>query len=145
MGAIRYHIPRHECIERLAAESVGRVGFIDHGYPLAFPVNYRLVNPSTADQIVFRTSPTALLARYEGQSSLEIDEISPDRRSAWSVVVRGRLHRARGEQDLPDTEPLAGGAKHLWLILDVEAISGRRFVGVPIDGPAAVDWQPLDD
>ena len=66
MGAIRYHIPRSECIERLAAESVGRLCFIDHGYPLAFPVNYRLVDPRRADRIVFRTSSTALLAALRG-------------------------------------------------------------------------------
>jgi hypothetical protein len=145
MGAIRYHIPRNECIERLAAESVGRLCFIDHGYPLAFPVNYRLVDPRNADRIVFRTSATALLARYEGPSSLEVDQISPHSHAAWSVVVRGRLRHARGEPDLPDTEPLAGGERSLWLILDVEAITGRRFVGVTTEGPIHVAWRPPDD
>jgi hypothetical protein len=134
MGTIRYQIPHHECIERLVEASVGRLSFVDHGYPLAFPVNYRMVD-AAATRIVVQTSPTALLARYEGPSSLEIDEIGPDGRSAWSVVVRGQLHRARGESDLPNTVPLAGGARHLRLILDVEAITGRRFVGSPIDGP----------
>ena len=112
MGAIRYHIPRSECIERLAAESVGRLCFIDHGYPLAFPVNYRLVDPRRADRIVFRTSSTALLARYEGPSSLEVDQISPHSRGRGvsSCAVGSATPEASRIFPIPSRWPAANEA-----------------------------------
>ncbi|MET0911546.1 MAG: pyridoxamine 5'-phosphate oxidase family protein [Ilumatobacteraceae bacterium] len=144
MGATHHHLPRHECLALLESDSVGRLCIIDHGYPLAFPVNYRVVHDAAGERIVFRTSPDASLARYEGPSSLEVDSISPDRREAWSVMVHGGLRRPHGEADLPDTHPLIGERRDQWLVLDVAAISGRRFHGTPAADQFSVDWQSID-
>jgi nitroimidazol reductase NimA-like FMN-containing flavoprotein (pyridoxamine 5'-phosphate oxidase superfamily) len=128
----------------LASESVGRLCIIDHGYPLAFPVNYRVVQDPAGDRIVFRTSPDGSLARYEGLSSLEVDSVSPDHQDAWSVIVHGRLHRSRNDAELPDTHPLITERRHRWLVLDVSAVSGRRFHGTPAADRFCVDWQTVD-
>ena len=144
MSATRHDIPVHECITLLDSDSVGRLCIIDHGYPLAFPVNYRLVHDSAGHRVVFRTAPEAALAHYEGPSSLEVDQISADRRRAWSVIVRGDLRRAHGAADLPDPEPLVSERRHQWLVLDVSAMSGRRFSGVPTHDDFTVDWQSVD-
>ena len=139
-----HHVPTHECWALLDAESVGRLCIIDHGYPLAFPVNYRVVHDTAGERIVFRTSPDASLARYEGPSSLEVDSITPDRHDAWSVIVHGRLRRSHGEADLPDTHPLITERRHQWLILEVSSISGRRFHSTPTADLFSVDWQSVD-
>jgi uncharacterized protein len=144
MGATRLDLPKHECIDLLNSESVGRLCIIDHGYPLAFPVNYRLVQDKAGHRVVFRTSPDTSLARYEGLSSLEVDEISADRRRAWSVIVHGNLRRAHGETDLPDPRPLMSEGRHQWLVLDVSSMSGRRFRAEFADNRFSVDWQSID-
>jgi uncharacterized protein len=144
MGAIQHDLPRHECVDLIGADSVGRLCIIDHGYPLAFPVNYRFVRDRAGDRVVFRTSPDALLAQYEGPSSLEVDEVSADRRRAWSVIVRGQLRRVHGDTSLPDTDPLVSDRRHQWLVLDVSSVSGRRFTGTPADDRFSVDWQSTD-
>ena len=144
MSATRHDLPVHECIALLDADSVGRLCIIDHGYPLAFPVNYRLVRHRGGDRLVFRTSSDAAMARYAGPASFEVDQISADRRRAWSVIVRGDLRRAHGEADLPDPEPLVSERRHQWLVLDVAAWSGRRFTGVDRDDRFTVDWQTVD-
>jgi Pyridoxamine 5'-phosphate oxidase len=144
MATTRHDIPVHECIALLESDSVGRLCIIDHDYPLALPVNYRLVHDRAGHRVVFRTSPDSSLAQYEGPSSLEVDQISADRRRAWSVIVRGDLRRAHGEPDLPDPDPLVTEQRHQWLVLDVSAWSGRRFEGVPADDRFSVDWQSVE-
>ena len=143
MGAAHHHLPKHECMALLTSDSVGRLCIIDHGYPLAFPVNYRVVQDPAGDRIVFRTSPDASLARYEGPSSLEVDSISPDHQQAWSVMVHGRLRRSLGEADLPDPHPLVREQRSQWLVLDVSAVSGRRFQSTPATDRFSVDWQTI--
>jgi nitroimidazol reductase NimA-like FMN-containing flavoprotein (pyridoxamine 5'-phosphate oxidase superfamily) len=144
MTTTRHDLPNHECISLLDSETVGRLCVIDHGYPLAFPVNYRVLHDDVGDRIVFRTSPTASMSRYEGLSSLEVDSISTDRQRAWSVIARGRLRRSHGEADLPDTHPLVAAGRYQWLVLDVSSISGRRFLGTPVSDRFSVDWQTVD-
>ncbi len=129
MGATYRHLSKHECMDLLTSDSVGRLCIIDHDYPLAFPVNYRVAHDTAGDRIVFRTTPAGSMARYDGPSSLEVDRISPDREQAWSVIVRGRLRRSHGEADLPDSSPWVTEGRHQWLVLDIASISGRRFHG----------------
>jgi len=144
MGTTHRHLPHHECMDLLTSDSVGRLCIIDHGYPLAFPVNYRIVHHAAGDRIVVRTSPDGTMARYEGPSSFEVDWISQDRRQAWSVIVHGHLRRAIGESDLPDTYPLVTERRDQWLVLDISSISGRRFTGTAAADPLSVDWRPID-
>ncbi len=144
MGLTHHHLPRHECVELLESHPVGRLCIIDHGYPLAFPVNYRLVHDPDGDLIVVRTSSDSSLARYEGPSSMEVDWISPDCRHAWSVIAHGHLRRAHGAPDLPDPQPLIDERRHQWLVLDVASISGRRFRSAPAADHFSVDWQTIE-
>ena len=144
MGATRFEIPEWESLELLGRETVGRLCIIEHGYPLAFPVNYRVMSSVEGSRIVFRTVPQAALARYEGLSSLEVDHVDHDRRSAWSVIVRGTLSRVLGQHELPDTYPLVTEGRDQWMVLHSSAISGRRFVSKPAADGFVVDWQPAD-
>jgi hypothetical protein len=144
MGVTPYELPEWESWELLEREPVGRLCVIDHGYPLAFPVNYRIVREDGRSRIVFRTNPRSALARYEGPASVEVDRIDPGGGvglSAWSVIVRGTLRRVAGAHEFPDTVPLVEG-KFQWIVLDTTAISGRRFTARSADDQFVVEWQP---
>jgi len=143
MGATKYEVPTWETLDLLCSETVGRLCVIEHGYPLAFPINYRVVRTDQT-KIVFRTIAHAAVARYQGLASLEVDRIDEASHSAWSVIARGTLRRVVGQHELPDTYPLVTEGRHQWVVLDVTAISGRRFTTKPASDGFAVEWQPTE-
>src|SRR6187401_1644040 len=81
-----------ECVELLAARSVGRLAVNNQGDgPLVTPVNYVW----SGSAVVFRTDPgTKLDALSHGPVSFQVDEIDPIHRIGWSVLVRGRAEHA---------------------------------------------------
>jgi hypothetical protein len=142
MGATEFEAPQWECLAWLDNETVGRLCVLDLGYPLAFPINYRMVQGGEAYRFVFRAVTHSAVGRYVGPASLEVDQIDSSRRNAWSVIARGELRDATGHTDLPDTYPLLTEGRNRWKVLDVISISGRRFTSTtPADG-FSVDWQP---
>lgn len=144
MGATRFELPVWESLELLGRETVGRLCVIEYGYPLAFPINYKTMRKGDETRIVFRTSPRAAIARYVGPASLEVDRIDKERQTAWSVMVRGTLSRVVGQHELPDTSPLVTEDRQQWVVLDVTAISGRRFTSKSAADGFSVEWQPSD-
>jgi hypothetical protein len=128
-------------MDLLRARAVGRVCIIEHGCPLAIPINYRVIGDGNDVRIVIVTAPDTMLGRYEGPGSLEVDEVDIGKGSAWSVIVRGVLTREPAPNQLPDTQPLITEGRHQWITLRATAISGRRFnVRTACDG-LAVEWQ----
>jgi hypothetical protein len=126
----------------LESETVGRLCVVDSEYPLAFPINYRTIRDGEAYRIVFRTIRHSAMGRYTGPASLEVDQIDSSRRNAWSVIVRGELRDAVDHDDLPDSHPLVTEDRNRWKVLDVVAISGRRFESTSAEDRFSVDWQP---
>ncbi len=141
MNAHRSEIQAWECLALVRHHQIGRLCIIDHGVPLTFPVNFKLTGNDQEGQIVIRTAPHTLIGQYEGPSSFEVDQIDVVQRQAWSVILRGKLRRIAGAHELPDPEPWLGDNRHQWVVLDVAAISGRRFVGVPAPDGFTVEWQ----
>ena len=142
MGATQFEAPQWESVAWLESETVGRLCVIDYGYPLAFPINYRFQHVRDDEyRIVFRTVPHAVVGRYEGPASLEVDWIDDARLNAWSVIVRGELRGAVGQIDLPDPSPLLTEGRHRWKVLEVSSISGRRFTSTTAADGVSVDWQ----
>jgi len=140
-GVQRYEIPSWECFDLVASRTIGRLCVIDHGYPLALPVNYRLIGSDSGRQIVMRTSPRTLLAAHVGPVSLEVDDIDEAEHKAWSVIVRGSLRKIAGPHQLPDPEPWITEGRHQWLVVDATAVSGRRFVARPSGDGFSVEWE----
>ena len=136
----RFELPSWECYRLIADCTVGRLCVIDHGYPLALPLNFRLVQEGSPPRLVMRTAAHTMFANYEGPASVEVDHISDSTRSAWSVLLRGDLRRVVGGHDLPDPNPWVADGRFQWLVLDVTAVSGRRFVGQAHDDGFSVDW-----
>jgi len=145
MPATAYELPNHECVHLANGQTVGRLCIVDHGYPLAFPVNYRLNSIDGAVTIVMRVSPRAAIGEYEGAASFEGDRIDLDRTSAGSENVHGQLRSSRGDDHLPETFPMVAEGRYRWKVLEAAAISGRRFSGRPDTGCFSVDWQPSEN
>jgi nitroimidazol reductase NimA-like FMN-containing flavoprotein (pyridoxamine 5'-phosphate oxidase superfamily) len=143
MGATQFEAPQWECVAWLESETVGRLCVLEFGYPVAFPINYRVVRDGEAYRFVFRAATHSVFGRYVGPASLEIDQIDTSRRNAWSVIARGEMRDADGRADLPDTYPLLTEGRHRWKILDVVSISGRRFTSTTPEHGFSVDWQPV--
>jgi nitroimidazol reductase NimA-like FMN-containing flavoprotein (pyridoxamine 5'-phosphate oxidase superfamily) len=120
-----------ECLELLAAQSVGRVATVSNGQPLIFPVNYVLEGRTVA----FRTDPgTKLDAATLGKVAFEIDSVEPERREGWSVLVQGVGREITDAWDnwsqrvtARHLEPWAAGAKEHWVAVATPVFSGRRI------------------
>lgn len=141
-GATPHEMPSWDCLDLLGGHHFGRICVVDGGYPLAFPITYRLMRRDAAVEIVIRTASHTAMARHDGHASLEIDEVDEVHGRAWSVIARGTLQRVVGShQLLEDPRPFVDEGRHTWLVLHVEAMSGRRFARTEQDTGYAVEWQ----
>ena len=125
-------LDRAECMQLLAAKSVGRIAYTGDTGARILPVNYIL----GADCVIFRTVPDGEIFRYALNSNcaFEIDETDEFFESGWSVVAVGRLQLAT-EGDFASMqygklpEPWAGGSRWMFVRLPCEQVSGRRVIG----------------
>ena len=118
-----------ECWELAASTPVGRVAFVEAGDPAIFPVNHAVVG----HRVVFRTARGALLheALMDRPVAFEVDGFDPDRRSGWSVLVRGQAGLADDADHLDDLGLDAWAdavERNDWVAIRVEEITGRRIV-----------------
>ena len=91
-GAGLIALDRAECLELLAAKTVGRIAYTSDSGARILPVNYILVG----DSVIFRTVPDGEIFHHALSSicAFEIDETDEFFESGWSVVVVGRLQLA---------------------------------------------------
>ena len=134
-------IPTWECHQLLEGREIGRICVIDHGYPVAVPISYRILGLGASPYIVIRTAPDTMVARHRGFATLEVDHILEAEHTAWSILVRGTLQKIDGPHDLPDPQPWVTENRHQWMTLDVTAITGRRFVPSKHHDGFSVEWQ----
>jgi nitroimidazol reductase NimA-like FMN-containing flavoprotein (pyridoxamine 5'-phosphate oxidase superfamily) len=80
------------CRARLAAATVGRVGYVSpHGLQI-IPLNYRLAGAT----LMLATSPGSSLAQLGEMGAavaFEVDYHSPDFTVAWSVLMQGNVRQ----------------------------------------------------
>jgi uncharacterized protein len=132
LGTGLIELDRAECMELLAAQSVGRIAYAINTGARILPVNYILGD----DCIIFRTVPDGEIFRHALNSNcaFEIDETDEFFESGWSVVAVGRLQLAT-EDDFASMrygkqpEPWAGGSRWMFVRLPCEQVSGRRVIG----------------
>ena len=137
----RADLPTWECYDLVESCTVGRLCFLDGTTPITYPVSFTLHRTETGPQVLIRTGPGSLIAAYAGPASFELDEIDVDARVAWSVLLRGALHRVHDPSDLPVPEPWITGGQRVWMSLEVGTASGRRFVAKPSADDFAVEWE----
>jgi nitroimidazol reductase NimA-like FMN-containing flavoprotein (pyridoxamine 5'-phosphate oxidase superfamily) len=130
-----------DCERLLRSGVAGRVAVSTPTGPHIVPVNYTVVD----DAIIVRTSPYSLLGTYGRDAMLAfgIDGFdNSGHRRGWSVQARGRVHavvdRTEMERirEVAEPQPLAGGARFLYLRLRWTELSGRKL---------GTDWDPTRD
>jgi nitroimidazol reductase NimA-like FMN-containing flavoprotein (pyridoxamine 5'-phosphate oxidase superfamily) len=136
----RAALPTWECLDLVAASSVGRLCFLDGDTPIAYPVSFKLHRSDISSSIVMRTGPGSLVAKYTGPASFEVDEIDVEARTAWSVLMRGTVRRSHEPDALPVPDPWIADGRHVWLQMEINTVSGRRFVARPTTDGFSVEW-----
>ena len=120
-----------ECLDLLAASPVGRIAFVHDGAPTILPVTYVLPHGCVA----FRTAAGSKLdhAIMGRPVAFEVDGLDPERRTGWSVLLRGvadmvdddELEAELGERELePWSDHVAEGT---WVLVRADELSGRRL------------------
>ena len=92
-----------ECLRLLGAEQVGRLAYTGREGPAVVPIVYKLHEGS----IVFHTLQGTFteadlrtgIAHADYQVAFEIDQIDPDSRGGWAVVVVGAAHHVDTEAE----------------------------------------------
>jgi uncharacterized protein len=137
----RADLPTWECYDLVRGCSVGRLCFLDGDTPIAYPVSFKLHRTDSGSYVVVRTGPRSLLAKYGGPASFEVDEIDVESRTAWSVLIRGSIRRSHEPGQLPVPEPWIADGRHVWMLLEIATVSGRRFVARDGNDGYAVEWE----
>jgi uncharacterized protein len=122
-------LSRRECVALLEDAQVGRVVFTERALPAVVPVTFTIHD----DAVVMCTAADTRLAAAatRGVLAFQVDDIDPDTRSGWSVVVVGvadlvddPVEQARIRLVL---EPWAPGRNEVFIRLPLKVVTGRRI------------------
>ena len=124
------HLERDECVRRLAAHGVGRIGVAHGGRVGIFPVNYVV----DGDSVVVRVRPAGELdAATRGTPvAIEIDHADTMYHEGWSVLVQGHCTHVTEPDELHELSqlplvPWGGSDRDLYLRVAMESVSGRHI------------------
>ena len=129
-----HELTREESLALLPTVPVGRLVFTERALPAVVPVNF-LVDRG---RIVLKTGATSSLSAAVRGSvvAFEVDQIDPQGRQGWSVVVTGRASEIQDAfelerlRDLP-LVPWVGGQLDHVIVISIELVNGRRIGGRP--------------
>ncbi|MFN3922824.1 MAG: pyridoxamine 5'-phosphate oxidase family protein [Pseudarthrobacter sp.] len=120
----------NDCWDLLRGVSVGHLAVLVDGHPEIFPVNYKVDHGS----VVFRTGEGTKLhaAAQRTAVALEADGTGQDKRTAWSVLVKGHAEVLEPSPELMTGPgltlfPWQAGHKDHFVRIIPTAVSGRRF------------------
>ncbi|GAA3406956.1 pyridoxamine 5'-phosphate oxidase family protein [Pseudarthrobacter polychromogenes] len=120
----------NDCWDLLRAVSVGHLAVLVDGHPEIFPVNYKVDHGS----VVFRTGEGTKLhaASQPTAVALEADGTDQDKRTAWSVQLKGHAEVLEPSPELMagvglTLFPWQAGHKDHFVRIIPTAVSGRRF------------------
>jgi hypothetical protein len=114
----------------LASTRVARIAFIDNDLPQLVVMNHV---PDGHD-LLFQTNEDSRLAQLTASGAslpavVEVDSVSTDTKSGWSVVAAGAISRtsAAGLDDLPI--PWRAEAVGVFLRMSTDHVTGRHVAG----------------
>jgi nitroimidazol reductase NimA-like FMN-containing flavoprotein (pyridoxamine 5'-phosphate oxidase superfamily) len=120
-----------ECLRLAGSEPLGRIAFAEAGDIHVFPVNHCVLDGLVA----FRTGDgTKLGAAMEGSVvAFEVDRYDADRRTGWSVLIKGRVEvvpegtlrlrlRTTGLESWRSRVP-----RPEWVVIRPDTVTGRRL------------------
>ncbi len=119
------------CRRLLESHNTGRLAFVEGGWPVVMPMNFRYFDGS----IVMRTGTGSKLTHVPNTAAaIEIDGVGEYGQWGWSVLASGyaldvtdTLDRSSVlARDLP-IWPMAPGTHEHWLLIAVERLTGRFF------------------
>ncbi len=123
-------LERGECVLRLRAHGVGRIGVAPHGRVAVFPVNYAV----DGDSIVVRVRRHGGLddATRDAYVAVEIDQADPMYHEGWSVLVQGRCDHVTDPGELEALAhlpllPWGDSDRDLYLRVAMESVTGRHI------------------
>jgi nitroimidazol reductase NimA-like FMN-containing flavoprotein (pyridoxamine 5'-phosphate oxidase superfamily) len=124
------------CLELLSTGRIGRLIYNSRYGPIALPSEYKVRDGS----IVFRTYLVTFteedlrtgIAHAEYQVVMEVDQVDPDAREAWVVLVRGTAHHLDTEAERASIadiglESWVEGEPEHFIRLDPVSIAGQRI------------------
>jgi nitroimidazol reductase NimA-like FMN-containing flavoprotein (pyridoxamine 5'-phosphate oxidase superfamily) len=124
------------CLELLSTRRIGRLIYNSRYGPVALPSEYKIHDGS----IVFRTYLLTFteedlrtgIAHAEYQVVVEVDQVDPDAREAWVVLVRGTAHHIDTEAERASIgniglESWVEGEPEHFIRVDPVSIAGQRL------------------
>ena len=120
-------LPRSDCELLLASFDIGRIAVIDNGFPLVFPINYKMAVSDGKLVIAIRTRPGNVIDRPGRAVCFEIDGVDAGHDSGWSVLVRGVLVETTPDPG-HDSKPIDSQDRDAWRVIVPSEISGRRVL-----------------
>jgi transcriptional regulator with XRE-family HTH domain len=133
--AVLEAMDRAECEAHLAQGGVGRYVFDAPKGPVAYPVNFTVLD----GDVVFRTASDISLdpgGRPDPAWSFEVDRIDDSMAEGWSVLVTGEARVVQDDQerariDATGLQPWAGDTRNVYVRLTPRQVTGRRIRRVP--------------
>ena len=136
-GPVLERLDEAESLRLIAPGGIGRIAFTGRYGLTVLPVNYKLHDGS----IVFRTaqdSPTGEdlrtgIAHAEYQVAFEIDQINPETRDGWSVLIHGPAHHMASDDEraavaASGVAPWPRGVHEHAIRITPTSVTGRRLV-----------------
>ncbi|ADX73253.1 Pyridoxamine 5'-phosphate oxidase [Pseudarthrobacter phenanthrenivorans Sphe3] len=133
-----------ECWDLLRGVPAGHLAVLVDGHPEIFPVNYKVDHGS----VVFRSGEGTKLHAAAGPAAVafEVDGTDQEKRTAWSVEVKGHAVALEPSPELLKGVgltlfPWQSGHKDHFVRIIPTAVSGRRFKVTP----PLTWWNHIDD
>ena len=136
-GPVLERLDEAESLRLIAPGGIGRIAFTGRYGLTVLPVNYKLHDGA----IVFRTaqdSPTGEdlrtgIAHAEYQVAFEIDQINPETRDGWSVLIHGPAHHMASDDEraavaASGVAPWPRGVHEHAIRITPTSVTGRRLV-----------------
>ena len=136
-GPVLERLDEAESLRLIAPGGIGRIAFTGRYGLTVLPVNYKLHEGA----IVFRTaqdSPTGEdlrtgIAHAEYQVAFEIDQINPETRDGWSVLIHGPAHHMASDDEraavaASGVAPWPRGVHEHAIRITPTSVTGRRLV-----------------
>lgn len=119
-----------ECYALLESMPIGRIVYSDRALPVIVPVNFVL----SGTDVIIRTGRRSRLATHAGGHviAFEADEIDPQTRAGWSVVLTGFAQLVDDPAEVGRLGALglqswAPGAADRYVRLRPDLVTGRRI------------------
>ena len=124
-------VSRDECRDLVARARVGRIAFWLDGDPTVLPVNHVV----DAWSIAFRTTygSKLLAAVRQERVAFEVDDLDPETRLGWSVLVRGTAEHVTDPATIRRLDALTldvladGIEREQWVRIPMSEVTGRRL------------------